>query len=292
MSLKRTLFYFKTELSKMYSNISFGIMVLFTMIIYMTNTVYTDWMSSKKYNMFQIIFMKDKSKYLEESQVYFESVFFGTNMGYISMFAPILAAVPFVVLISNARKNTNVRFEIFRIGKKEYVTGKILSAMVCGGSIMMSGYILYGFAAAVILPGVKDKLIFDMLINNMTSIKSIGHLYDKFGITVLYAARCVEMFVYGMTSVLLTLFVSAFAHNKYMVLCIPFMINYLWSGLISKYASVNGIIQNFDSAYPSALFHIGWNDRRIVLIFWLVLLVIVLVTYYFTMGKRCDCGEG
>lgn len=62
MSVRKTRRYFRTELIKMYTNISFVIMIIFTAVIYMTNTIYIDSMSTKSYNMFQIIGMKTERK--------------------------------------------------------------------------------------------------------------------------------------------------------------------------------------------------------------------------------------
>ena len=129
MSIRKTIRYFKSELIKMYTNISFVMMIIFTTVIYMTNTIYVDSLINKSYNLFQIIGMKNKTENLEAYRVSFESVFLGTGSGYMSMFGTVIAVVPFVMLYSNARKNTNVRFEIVRTGKKEYIIGKFLYCM-------------------------------------------------------------------------------------------------------------------------------------------------------------------
>ena len=223
MSVRKTRRYFRTELIKMYTNISFVIMIIFTAVIYMTNTIYIDSMSTKSYNMFQIIGMKNRKENLKAYGISFESIFLGTGSGYISMFGPVIAAVPFVMLFSNARKNTNVRFEIMRTGKKEYLIGKFLSAMVCGGSVIMLGYLLYGLVSLIVLPGAKEQFEIDEVISGFMAVKSVRYLYGKLGIGILYLVRSMEMFVYGMTSVMLTMLISAFVHNKYLVLCIPFI---------------------------------------------------------------------
>ena len=177
MSVRKTRRYFRTELIKMYTNISFVIMIIFTAVIYMTNTIYIDSMSTKSYNMFQIIGMKNRKENLKAYGISFESIFLGTGSGYISMFGPVIAAVPFVMLFSNARKNTNVRFEIMRTGKKEYLIGKFLSAMVCGGSVIMLGYLLYGLVSLIVLPGAKEQFEIDEVISGFMAVKSVRYLF-------------------------------------------------------------------------------------------------------------------
>jgi len=291
VSVRKTRRYFRTELIKMYTNISFVIMIIFTAVIYMTNTIYIDSMSTKSYNMFQIIGMKNRKENLKAYGISFESIFLGTGSGYISMFGPVIAAVPFVMLFSNARKNTNVRFEIMRTGKKEYLIGKFLSAMVCGGSVIMLGYLLYGLVSLIVLPGAKEQFEIDEVISGFMAVKSVRYLYGKLGIGILYLVRSMEMFVYGMTSVMLTMLISAFVHNKYLVLCIPFMLNYFWSGLINKYLSRSVLIQYCTPSYPSMIFHLQWNEGRRVLVFWTSFMLIILALSYIVMEKRCDCGE-
>lgn len=275
----------------MYTNISFVMMIIFTTVIYMTNTIYVDSLINKSYNLFQIIGMKNKTENLEAYRVSFESVFLGTGSGYMSMFGTVIAVVPFVMLYSNARKNTNVRFEIVRTGKKEYIIGKFLSAMICGGCIIMLGYILYGMVALIALPGAKEQFEIDEIAGSFMATGSVRFLYGKLGIRILYVIRSLEMFIYGMTSVMLTLLISAFVRNKYLMLCIPFMLNYFWSGLVDKYISANKFIQYCSPLSPSMLFHLQWNEGRKVLMFWTCFIFVILALSYIVMEKRCDCGE-
>ena len=145
--------------------------------------------------------------------------------------------------------------------------------------------------ALIALPGAKEQFEIDEIAGSFMATGSVRFLYGKLGIRILYVIRSLEMFIYGMTSVMLTLLISAFVRNKYLMLCIPFMLNYFWSGLVDKYISANKFIQYCSPLSPSMLFHLQWNEGRKVLMFWTCFIFVILALSYIVMEKRCDCGE-
>lgn len=254
----------------MISNYTFILAVIATAMVNISGTVVTEAVTSKSYNLIQLMFMNDtrKSELVEMYNITFSRIFLSGSQGNLWMFASIFASAPFVILMCSAKKNNNIRFEIYRMGKKKYVMTKGIAALLVGGLVMCFGYGIFSLTLKCILPA---------------GVKLSGVIITK---------RFIEMFLYGMSSVIFTFVLSGLMRNKYLVLCIPFMANYLLKGIMEKPGLSESTISQV--ANPTALSYIFSYEKtqmEKVICFWSLIFIFGFIFYFISIDRRCDCGE-
>lgn len=268
--LKKVIFSISQELYKIVTNYTFGISVVGLTLIIMSGTVVTEAITSTDYNFFQLVFMQaeKRKEIMEMYNITFERIFRTGTQGYLWMFASVFVSAPFVMMMCSAKKNNNIRFELFRSGKMEYVLGKCFASLICGGLVMMLSYALYSFGICLVFPAGDAMKILD------------------------YVKRFAELFLYGMTSTYITYILSGFMRNKYLVLCLPFMINYFVKTQLSREKFMESkIAVVINPVSPSYLFSTQIDIRKCILIFWAGAFVVGIILYRFALERRCDCGE-
>ena len=258
------------EIKKMITGYIFYGAIVAVLLINMSGNIAKDFTTSETYNLIQIIGMNSagKTELLTLNDATCTKIFLHGSQGYLWMFASLLVSAPFVMLMCSAKKNNNIRFEIYRMGKFAYVFTKGVASVLVAGVIMCVGYGLYGIVLSIFLP-TGEGLSLWMIVKRLT-----------------------EMFFYGMSSILLTYCLSAVMKNKYLVLCIPFMANYLLKSLLDR----PGLAQMewrtvINPSSPSYLFSMEYVQRLEVVAFWIGMFALSLFAYYMVLNRRCDCGE-
>lgn len=268
--LKRIIFSICQELYKIVTNYTFGIAVVGLTLIIMSGTVVTEVATATDYNFFQMVFMQGEKRkeMMEMYNITFERIFCTGTQGYLWMFASVFVSAPFVMMMCSAKKNSNIRFELFRSGKTEYVLGKCFASLICGGLVMSLSYALFSLGIRFVFPTGDALEIFD------------------------YVKRFAELFLYGMTGTYITYILSGFMRNKYLVLCLPFMINYFVKTQLSREKFMgNKIAVVINPVSPSYLFSTQSDLRKWILIFWAGAFIAGIMLYRFALERRCDCGE-
>lgn len=283
----KTIRLMKEEIKKMYTNPAFFIVIFAVMLIYATGVIYIEPMTQKSYNLFNISAMKNYREVLSNSWVSTETMIIRGPDSYIWMFAPILASVPFVALLCGAKKNNNIRFEMMRVGKRSYIIGKMLAAMITGGTAFLIGYIGYSIACYFILIPIGEEGLFYISMNS-----NLNQLYEIGGIALIIVLRFVCIFVYGMTATILPFAVSSLIRNKYLVICVPFMLSYFFEVFLNKPIEIiMELSRTFSASQPADMIRFDSEQNLRILLYWLVCIVLTMILHYVVLNKRCDCGE-
>lgn len=77
-------------------------------------------------------------------------------------------------------------------------------------------------------------------------------LYKQIGINALIIMKFIRMFLYGAVSVICAFGISMINRNKYIVISIPFMLNYLFEKFVQKgkYPKLyNALVTNIEEVY-------------------------------------------
>jgi hypothetical protein len=102
----------------------------------------------------------------------------------------------------------------------------------------------------------------------------------------------VGIFVFGMTTVVLPFAVSAFIRNKYLVICVPFMMNYFLTVFLEKmYGIAPKLASIMLPTNPAELFRFNLERAHWILLYWLGCVIVTLILHYVLLSRRCDCGE-
>ncbi len=191
------------------------------------------------------------------------------------MFMPIIVGLCFVNALCDDKNSRFLRYEIFRAGYFKFKAAKYISSVISGGICVVVGFIPFAIFVEFYFP--KD---------------------DFFEINL--AVIFVEMFIFGIMSAVPALITASFTNNKYLIVCVPFMLKYCVTQLalritIASYENIEnpnltlgkiGRIINPDSA--STVF--SYPDKIGIILINVVLLLGGFTIYLFRKGGA-DKGE-
>lgn len=177
--------------------------------------------------------------------------------GWLSMFAPVLAAFAAVGVKADEKSSRADLFFLLRIGKIKYNLGSCLFYLLSGGLTILLGYGLFVAAVYLMFPHISEYAA-----NNVDFILSFSFgqgsimeaLYNLGGEWLTVAAYLLEVFIYGMVCSSVPMAISVFTENKYVIICTPFFIKYAincLSSLFFAWASSN------PENYNQGLYDIG-----------------------------------
>lgn len=275
------------EVKKYLSNYVFYVAIVAVAVLLLSGTICTDAETGKQYNAFSMIDKSNVEMVLKTGGVNFYDVFLSQSVSYLWMFAPVLAGLPLSMLICGERKNSLTRFEVFRVGKMKYTIHKLLAGMVSGGFILAIGHIIYLIVLYLLIYETKDVDMYGFGMNNdMINNSQICKFADaKIGMAGLILLKLVSVFLYGMFSTVITFAISAFMKNKYMVLCVPMIINYFWIMIVGKQTNSIRFLN------PQLLENIYTVEDKYILFLFMGLVIVSAIIYMACLERRCDCGE-
>lgn len=259
------------DLNKTILSPGFTLCIIITFCLCFTSVIYTDGTTGQEYTVIQILLNMSDFKFTNLDAV---EIFRLSVGNYLTIFLPILSAVPYVTFFCAERVSGCMRFGISRSGKLRYYTAKFISAILSGGLAVMTGYSLYGTIIYTIFPTRETSL-------------------------TEFAQLAVGMAFYGMISVLPAFFLSAFIKNKYIICCLPFIIMHFYFTLLSRIQSmfINkdrfDLVFKMDFLYPNNIRYIFIKDTNnlSILLFYALLSVISFTGFIIIMNRRLDCGE-
>lgn len=278
---------FREEFTKIVTNVSFYLAIMAVVILMMAETFYIKADTGKEYSFFDIVLNKENDKIIKESgMVSDEIIINGANNIYYEMFIPLVVVIPFITGMYTDKKNNITRFQIYRTGKLRYTLGKFMAVIISGGFITMLGHIIFSIMIYAFFPHGKSE-IFEL--NKMLlSQDSDGYrlLLNHFGDTGLYVLKFMRVFLYGAFSTVIAFALSAIIKNRYIILTIPVVIEYMWGKFIGKSKSIK-----LSYLRPSAISNIFYYDLSRMLPFFAIITISSLIFYRICLERKCDCGE-
>ena len=128
---------------------------------------------------------------------------------WLAMFLPIISGLCFANVICDDKSSKYTRCEVIRTGFYKLKAAKFLSALVSSGIVMAVGFAAFSFFIRSYFP--KDGFV-------------------EINLAVIIA----EMFIYGIMSAIPALIATAFTNNKYLIVCVPFLLKYVLSQFAYK----------------------------------------------------------
>lgn len=255
----------------------FWLSVVMTAFLMISGYIYTDMISGKAYSMLNLILMKHPESVIEQAGLSWRDIYLMESPGYTWMFAPVIVSLPFIALICSGNTNSNIRFEMFRTGKKRYILGKIISGVLVAGMIMVTAQIIYGIICGIAM-GSEDELT------------------EKLSV---YVFRTLGALLYGMVSAFPVLLLSSVIRNKYLVFSVPFMLNYFYTMLLNnglrKLAGNDNLITDIRSILLQTnmqSFFLMKKSIMVIAAIWMILqFFIIYGIHYYVTERRCDCCE-
>ena len=287
------------ELIKVFTSKSLYICIFITFILCFTSGIS---INNKTISIFTIFLTYDRENLLNDIQLSSLNIFTVGAGSWLSMFIPIVAAFPFFPLFNDERTGGGIRNSIIRQIKIRYNLSKSISAIFSGGCAVMLGYALFGIAVFFMFPSLslypQDQVNIVMEMYQIKDYFVLNGLYNLIGSSAVVIAYLIQMFIFGAISVLPALIISSVVKNKYLTMCIPFLIKYVWDQTILKltiytWTSPNKKLEWFTQAFnfnnTNSLFCMSKYFLSIILID-IVLIFLSIIIFNIFMNRRIDTG--
>lgn len=243
---------------RIFSNKVYWMSVLVAIALLMCSIIYQDTGTGETYTFVSLFYNKDIYKLLQEGNISLKNIIIGYDTGYLWMFCPIIVGIPCVLL------NKTERFVLFRTSKNRYCISKYLSNILSGGSIILISYTIYIILAMII----SKENMFDMSI----------------------LRKLLSVFCWGIVCAIPSNFLSEFFRNKYLILCIPFVLNYFMSMFLGNIIPYS--IKKYIDPFTYQILFLF--DVKMIAICLTILILLIFSCAFFkktVMERRCDCGQ-
>lgn len=268
----------------MLCSVWFTLGVCFTLALCFFSEIVT---GDNTYTIVQVLQNMSRSAMAQEPQLMTAVALQNTFSGYVTLFVPIVSALPMIQLLYIETQSGYKRFYMSRKPRIEYYRNKWIAGMLSGALMLLIVAALFQGFMALSLPKVDTE-----------TMEMLGYARGK-GILKLVRTY-IGIFTYGAFSVIPAMLISSFTNNLYFALCLPFMFSYFWDVAMSAIAKFMRIHQTeeifsnivellFSRAYLN-IAQSGWDllveGGRAV-----VLLTAMFLIYYAYLNRRKDCGE-
>lgn len=290
----------KVNLRRAICSVRFLCCVFAVFVMWFTNVIGTDHQTMDKLTIPAVLLRPE----LIRQDVHYCAfqVFTAGSPMWVSMFTPVLAAFAYVPLLCDERRSQLSRLLITRQGKLRYAFGHVCGAMLTGGMTMLCGYTLFGGVVAVLFPSLHEydsatvsAFLEEKLWQYPQSFSENLHA-GQFAPVIFI--KCIEMFLYGAFSSIPALICSAFTHNKYTVLCMPFFASYSWNQLNTRLTAKivlsdmvhQGLGRFLIISMPSAMLSSLENMAAQILILHGSFTLLLIIIFIIITERRRDCG--
>lgn len=276
------------ELGMMLKNSWMPIGVVLTAVLCMASEIYYS-AEGTTWSIIQVFRSLLKGDAVEWEQLDMLVFLWRLPSSYLALFAPVLTALPCVLSFHVEKMNRYKRIDMFRRASSlEYYLRKWIAGVVTGGMILVLGIGLFQLSVSL------WNVLFLHGVDGHKLILSHGVLpYLKY-----YGGA----FLYGAMSSMLSILICFFSDNLYFIICIPFLLTYLYNTVISyllpRLQGIGtGIYQKL-AEYMGDLFSFSYiytfqyaESVPLLLIRIVVVVLFVFGSLYIYDKYKVDCGE-
>lgn len=196
---------------------------------------------------------------------------------WLSLFAPVITALPFVVLFRDETSTGYRRFRIVSIeDKKLFCMIKYIVCFFTGALIMFTGTLMFAVITEIFFPSLRSfgSEYSEMVLSS----------YSVSGVLQANLQHLVCCFFYGGFWALMSFGLLGKIANKYLIVGIPFMVKYMWRELYFK-AGDKGV-------GPDNLLQIFYGSQSGL---WIIFLYVFLgfmsfIMFYICTVRKEDVG--
>lgn len=183
------------------------------------------------------------------------------------MIFPIVSALPFTASYIDDIKSGFVKEYLPRMGRSNYIKGKLIACIISGGTVFMTGVLLaYGISALIFSP-MEAALGTDM--ENPQYLLQI-------------IRQCGLYFCSGAFWSLVGITLSAVTGSKYMAYASPFIFYYILIILCERYFKSFYVLYPKEWLSPSQYWPLGnWS-----VVLWILELSALCSLYFYVIAKR------
>ena len=188
--------------------------------------------------------------------------------GWMTLLLPLLSTFGYLVTLSSERQGGETGSLLLRAGNFRYCMGKITGGALAGGTVSAAGFGLFGLVVLAAFPAFSgfppEEQAFYL------------EMYGVCSAVGLVMNRLLGMFLYGIFVSFFGTGVAVAVKDRYMLLCLPFLMNYVYTQVISKLLW-NGIMEG--SPGMGQIFSMDTVMNVSADIYWALSLVFMGVVY-------------
>ena len=149
---------------------------------------------------------------------------------WLALFAPLLVSFGYVATLSSERQNGQMKFELIRSGNLRYCASKIISGALFCGMVFLAGYALFGLLLKLFLPSLSSF--------SPEEQSFYTEIYFGNSMTLFLIRRLAGSFFFGVFAGMFGIGVAVFFEDRYMLICLPFLLNYIYQQVLQKAVAV------------------------------------------------------
>lgn len=186
------------------------------------------------------------------------------------VFLPLLLTFGYLMQLSSERQNGQLNLQLIRSGNLRWCAAKIISGALFGGFLFLAAYALFGMVMRAAFPAFSSF-----------SAEDQGfYLEWYFGGSVAWyiTKRLLGAFLYGIFGSVFGIGFAIFFRDKYMLLCLPFLMNYVCRQLLLKlemdaWAVGAETIPILEALFPDNILNVSANS------YWALTVMLMLLAY-------------
>ena len=194
-----------------------------------------------------------------ENDITFESLITNPISIFMAMFMPILVIFPFLNVFWNEKMTNNYLFRQARIGVRKYIVGSMAEAVLSSGLLAVLGRFLYEGILFVIFTSMGKTPVLSQIVP-------------------LLLMRGLRFFFYGCLVCIPVLFFTALLKNRYIILCMPFILIYLYDLLLRN--------RNIAIWETTGILYYPWKQYLVTAGVWMAAAALVLMIGCYCLIKR------
>lgn len=224
----------------------------FTAVCYVNET-------GKEYSFWDLFFEGKIRQIFLENDITLESLIANPISIFMAMFMPILVIFPFLNVFWNEKMTNNYLFRQARIGIRKYIVGSMADAVFSSGLLAVLGRFLHDGILFLIFTSIGKKPVLSQM-------------------APLLLMKGVHFFFYGCLVCIPVLFFIALLKNRYIILCMPFILIYLYDLLLRN--------RNMAIWETTGILYYPWKEYLQTAGVWMMAAVLVLMIGCYGLIKR------
>ena len=213
----------KKEMKKNLHLPFFVVGILGVLLLLMLGVVYTD-DTGRQHIFLEFLFQSGKTEIIRNRAVFEVTVIFSADNKWFYEFLPAFVIIGYMFVLSSERERGGLRFLVIRENVFNYCVSKVLALMLCGGIIVFFAATIYVAIVFLTISSTPDPVILQAFLGAF-GVSSVKAMIIKW---------LFSMFLLGCFSVIPGCLAGIFFNDRYMMICLPVLIQYVYDQLLQK----------------------------------------------------------
>ena len=270
---------------KIVTSWGFGFCVVMTTLLFIFADAYTDEITKEHFSVIRALTDMKYEERIQHSELCNLVLMYNSRGHWFTLFVPIIAAFCYVPMFTAEREGRAVRYEISRTSRVGFFTAEFFTGIILGGIAVTIGYLFFGLFAMNAFPSVSEMTADIGMLQNLEQ--------EQFILKMAF-----QVFLYGVYWSIPAMFCTSFLRNKYLIMCIPFFVKYVWTQIYKKIADNAMNPNEFDiekirlaeRINPEGILWIYDGTKLDVILLFGISAASLFAAYLIIVLKRDDCG--